>query len=58
MGEIIQLSAPKKIVFIIAVVLFVLAVIAQFVPAIAVINPWAWIIAFVLLAAGNLLNNF
>jgi len=53
-----QLSAPKKIVFIIAVVLFVLALIAQFVPAIAVINPWAWIIAFVVLAAGNLLSNF
>ncbi len=53
-----KLSAPKKVVFIIAVVLFVLALLGQFVGALDVVNPWAWIIAFVLLAAGNLLSNF
>ena len=55
-----KLSAPTNIVFFIAVVLFVLAVLAQFgiISALAVAMPWLWIAAFVLLAFGVLLNEF
>ena len=54
-----KLNAPKKIVFIIAVVLFVLALVAQFLlPALAVALPWLWIVALVLLALGNVLKDF
>ena len=54
-----KLNAPKKIVFIIAVVLFVLALVVEFaLPTLAVALPWLWIVAFVLLALGNVLKNF
>ena len=55
-----KLSAPTNIVFFIGVVLFVLAVLAQFgiISALAVAMPWLWIAAFVLLALGVLLNEF
>lgn len=55
-----KLNAPKKIVFIIAVVLFVLALVVEFaLPALAVhALPWLWIVAFVLLALGNVLKDF
>ena len=55
-----KLSAPTNIVFFIAVVLFVLAVLAQFgiISALAAAMPWLWIAAFVLLALGVLLNEF
>jgi hypothetical protein len=55
-----KLSAPTNIVFLIAVILFVLALLAQFgvVSALAAAMPWLWIAAFVLLALGVLLNEF
>jgi len=55
-----KLSAPTKLVFIISVVLFVLALLAEFglISALAVALPWLWIAAFVLLALGVLLNDF
>ena len=55
-----KLSAPTNVVFFIAVVLFVLAVLAQFglISALAVAMPWLWIAAFVLLALGVLLKDF
>jgi len=55
-----KLSAPTNLVFIIAVVLFVLALLAQFglISDLAVAMPWLWIAAFVLLALGVLLNDF
>ncbi len=55
-----KLSAPTNLVFIIAVVLFVLAVLAQFgiVSSLAVAMPWLWVAAFVLLALGVMLKDF
>ncbi len=55
-----KLSAPTKLVFIISVVLFVLALLAEFglISALAVALPWLWIAAFVLLALGVVLNDF
>lgn len=54
-----KLTAPTNLAFLIAVVLFVLALLAQFVlPALAVAMPWLWIAAFVVLALGVLLKDF
>jgi len=55
-----KLSAPTNIVFLIAVVLFVLALLAQFgtISGLAAVMPWLWIVAFVLLALGVLLKDF
>jgi hypothetical protein len=55
-----KLSAPKNLVFLLAVVLFVLALLAQFgiVSGLTVAMPWLWIAAFVLLALGVLFNDF
>ncbi|NLB71266.1 MAG: hypothetical protein GX797_04585 [Chloroflexi bacterium] len=54
-----KLNAPKQIVFYIAVVLFLVALLAEFaVAALAVANPWLWIVAFVLLALGVILKDF
>ena len=55
-----KLSAPTNLVFIIAVVLFVLALLAEFglISALAVALPWLWIVAFVLLALGVVLKDF
>ena len=55
-----KLSAPTNLVFLVAVVLFVLALLAQFglVSALAAAMPWLWIVAFVLLALGVLLKDF
>lgn len=55
-----KLSAPTNLVFLIAVVLFVLALLAQFgvISALAAAMPWLWIAAFVLLALGVLLKDF
>ncbi|MEL7626667.1 MAG: hypothetical protein AAGU15_07390 [Anaerolineaceae bacterium] len=55
-----KLSAPTNLVFLIAVVLFVLALLAQFgvITALAAAMPWLWIAAFALLALGVLLKDF
>jgi uncharacterized membrane protein len=54
-----KLNAPTKLAFLIAVILFILALLAEFVvPARAVVMPWLWIAAFVVLALGVLLKNF
>ena len=57
---IMKLNAPKQVTFIIAVVLFIVALIAELgsVAALAVVMPWLWIVAFVLLALGVLLKDF
>jgi hypothetical protein len=50
-----RLSAPKQITFWIAVILAVIGVILSF-----VVGAWAWwlvVVAFVLLALGNLLDG-
>jgi hypothetical protein len=54
-----NLSAPTMPVFLIAVALFVLALLGHFavIPAIAVYKFWLAIGAFVVLAAGNLLKG-
>lgn len=58
--KIMKLSAPKQVTFIVALVLFVLALIVELgkVAALAVAMPWLWIVAFVLLALGVLLKDF
>jgi len=55
-----KLSAPTNLVFIIAVVLFVLALLAQFglVSALAAAMPWLWVVAFILLALDVLFKDF
>ena len=56
----LNLSAPTQLIFIIAVVLAVIALIGYFVPTIAIIGTYAfWIMtaAFVVLAAGVLFRG-
>lgn len=54
-----NLTAPTNLAFLIAVVLFVLALLAQFaITGLAVALPWLWIAAFVVLALGVLLKDF
>ena len=55
-----NLNAPTQIVFIIAVVIAVIALIGYFVPTIAIIGVYAfWImtVAFIVLAAGVLFRG-
>ena len=57
---IMQLSKPKNVTFIIALVLFVLGLLGQF-SVLAFLTPyaiWLLIAAFVVLALGNLLEGF
>jgi F0F1-type ATP synthase assembly protein I len=51
------LSAPKNITFYIAVLLAVIAFIGYFVAAMSAFAPWLMLIAFVVLALGNLLEG-
>lgn len=55
-----KLTAPTNLAFIIAVVLFVLALLAEFaaVSALTALMPWLWVAAFVVLALGVLLKGF
>jgi len=55
--EIMNLSAPKNLTFYIAVVLAVIAFIGYFVGSFSAFAPWLMLIAFVVLAAGNLLEG-
>lgn len=52
-----KLSTPKNITFYIAVALAVIALIGFFLPALEVVAPWLMLVAFVVLAAGNLLEG-
>ena len=55
-----KLSAPKKIVFIISLVAFLLGIVSAFIvtlPIIGGIELWLFIGSFVLLALGNLLKG-
>jgi hypothetical protein len=54
------LSAPTKIVFLLAVIVAILSLIPAFgiaVPVIGAYSYWVLVAAFVILAAGNLLND-
>lgn len=54
------LSAPTKIVFLLAVIVAILSLIPAFgvvVPVIGAHSYWVLVAAFVILAAGNLLND-
>jgi len=52
-----KLSAPKNITFIIALVIAVIAFIGFFVSAMSAFAPWLMLVAFVVLALGNLLEG-
>lgn len=52
-----KLNEPKVITFLIAVVLAVVGLIFFFVPAVAAYAFWLVLVAFVLLALGNLLKG-
>ncbi|MBM3129147.1 MAG: DUF4175 domain-containing protein [Chloroflexi bacterium] len=55
-----KLSPPKKVTFWVAVVIAVLGLIANFVPSLPVLGGlgfWLVVVAFVLLALGNLLEG-
>lgn len=52
-----KLSAPKNITFYIAVLLAVIALIGFFVAALTPYAPWILLVAFLLLAAGNLMEG-
>ncbi|HSQ26565.1 MAG TPA: hypothetical protein VLM80_05520 [Anaerolineales bacterium] len=52
-----NLSAPKNTTFYVAIVLAVIALIGFFVASMSAFAPWILLIAFVVLAAGNLLEG-
>lgn len=52
-----KLSAPKNITFYIAVVVAVIALIGYFVAAMEPFAPWLMLVAFVVLAAGNIFEG-
>lgn len=52
-----KLNEPKVITFLIAVVLAVLAVILFYIPTTQVYGFWAMLVAFILLAVGNLVKG-
>jgi len=60
MEEIMNLNEPKVITFWIAVVVAVVAVIAAIVtiPVLSGLAFWLLLLAFIILAAGNLLKGF
>jgi hypothetical protein len=58
-----KLNAPTKLAFLIAVIVFVLGILFQFVPFLAGLVTFPLgvillIVAFVILALGNILKNF
>lgn len=52
-----KLSAPKNITFYIAAGLALIGFIGFFVAAMSVIAPWLVLVGFLVLAAGNLMEN-
>jgi hypothetical protein len=57
MEDPMNLSAPKNITFYVAVVIAVVALVGYFVAALSAFAPWLMLVAFVVLAAGNLLEG-
>jgi len=55
--ETMRLSAPKNITFYIAVALAVIALIGYFIASFTPFAPWILLVAFIVLAAGNLLEG-
>ena len=53
----LKLSTPKNVTFYIAVILAVIALIGFFVGALSPFAPWLMLIAFVVLAAGNVFEG-
>ena len=53
-----KLSAPKNVTFYVAIVLAVIALIGFFVGSMSPFAPWILLIAFVILAAGNVMEGF
>lgn len=54
-----RLSAPKQVTFLIAIILAILAVVANLVviPAISGFAFWILVIAFIVLAVGNMVDG-
>ena len=52
-----KLSTPKNITFYISAALAILAFLGYFIDAMTVFAPWMMLVAFVILAAGNLLEG-
>lgn len=52
-----KLSTPKNVTFYIAVLLALIAFIGFFVASMSAVAPWLMLIAFVVLALGNLLEG-
>jgi hypothetical protein len=52
-----KLSAPKQITFVIAVLLFVVAIIFNFGASVEPYAIWVALVSFVVLAAGNLFEG-
>jgi hypothetical protein len=52
-----NLSTPKNITFYIAVILAVVGLIGYFVASMEAFAPWLMLVAFVVLAAGNLFEG-
>lgn len=52
-----KLSAPKQNTFYISIVLAVIALIGFFVAALSPFAPWILLVAYIVLAAGNLLEG-
>lgn len=52
-----KLSAPKNMTFYIAAILALIALIGYFVGAMAPFAPWLMLVAFIVLAAGNLFEG-
>lgn len=58
MEGIMKLSAPKNVTFYVSIVLAVIALIGFFVASMSAFAPWILLIAYVVLAAGNLMEGF
>jgi len=55
-----SLSAPTTIVFVISIILAALAIIGAFIPIPAITDQgfWVMVVAFVILACGNIFRGF
>lgn len=52
-----KLSTPKNMTFYIAAILALIALIGYFVAAMTPFAPWLMLVAFIVLAAGNLVEG-
>ena len=55
-----KLTPPKKIVFIISLILFIISLVAHFIniPTVSQFHYWIMLVSYVLLAAGVVLKGF